>query len=76
MIRCEDVLRELSNFIDLEITEEIRRQIEEHLRACGNCTVLVSTTRKTLRLVADSRILELPADVSQRLMQRLAARWS
>ena len=76
MISCEDVLRELSNYIDLEVGEELRQQIEEHLRACHNCTVLVSTTRKTLSLVADSNILELPGDISQRLMARLAAQWS
>ena len=76
MIRCEDVLRELSNYLDVEVTEELCRQIEEHLQACHNCGVLVSTTRKTLSLVANSRILELPSDVSQRLMERMATRWS
>ena len=75
MIRCEDVLRELSNYIDVEVTEELCRQIEEHLQACHSCAVLLSTTRKTLSLVANSRILELPADVSQRLMQRLSVHW-
>ena len=72
MISCEDVLREVSNYIDTEVTEDLRRQIEEHLRACHNCTVLVSTTRKTVSLVSCSRILELPTGASQRLMERLA----
>ena len=76
MIRCEDVLLEISNYIDLEVTEGLRREIEEHLRRCHNCTVLVSTTRKTIRLVSSSRILELPSGVSQRLMERLALHWS
>ena len=76
MIRCEDVLREVSNYIDAEVTQELRRQIEEHLRGCQDCTVLVSTTRKTVSLLSSSRILELPSDVSQRLMERLADYWS
>ena len=76
MIHCEDVLRELSNYIDQEVTPELRRQIEEHLRACHHCTVLVSTTRKTLSLVAGSNILELPSGVSQRLLERLAVHGS
>lgn len=71
MIRCEDVLRELSNYIDVEVTEDLRRQIEEHLRACHNCTVLVDTTRKMLTLVADNYVSELPPGVSERLMARL-----
>ena len=76
MIHCEDVLRELSNYIDQEVTPELRRQIEEHLSACHHCTVLVSTTRKTLSLVAGSNILELPSGVSQRLLERLAVHGS
>lgn len=76
MISCEDVLREVSNYIDTEVTEDLRRQIEEHLRGCHNCTVLVSTTRKTVSLVSSSRILELPSGASQRLMERLAPHWS
>ena len=76
MIRCDDVLREISNYIDLEVNEERRRQIEEHLCNCHNCTVLVNTTRTTLSLVSSTRILDLPTGVSQRLMERLAAHWS
>lgn len=76
MISCEDVLREISNYMDLEVTAELRREIEEHFRGCHNCTVLVSTTRKTILLVSSSRILELPSGASERLMARLAAQWS
>ena len=73
MTRCEEVIRELSNYIDADVTENLRRRIEEHLRDCHNCTVVVNTIRKTLSLVCNTRILELPADVSQRLMERLAS---
>jgi len=76
MISCEEVLQEVSNYIDTEVTEDLRRQIEEHLRGCHNCTVLVSTTRKTVSLASCVGILELPSGVSERLMARLAAQWS
>ena len=72
MIRCEDVLKEISNYIDAEVTPELLRQIEEHLEACCDCIVLVNTTRKTLSLIFDNYILELPAGVSERLLERLA----
>lgn len=71
MISCEEVLREMSSFIDDDVALELRRQIEEHLRACRNCTVLVNTTRKTLTLVADHYSVALPHGVSARLLQRL-----
>ena len=75
MIRCEDVLREISNYLDQDVTPELRRQIEEHLSACDHCHVLVSTTRKTLSLVAGSKVFEIPTAVSQRLIERLAEQW-
>lgn len=75
MIRCEDVLREISNYLDQDVPLELRRQIEEHLDACDNCHVLVNTTRKTISLVGGSNVFEIPASVSERLLERLAAQW-
>ena len=74
MITCEEVLRELSNYLDEELTSQLRAQVQEHLRMCRNCTVLVNTTRKTLTLVADNFVSELPHGVSERLIERLGIR--
>ena len=74
MITCEEVLRELSNYLDEELTSELRAQVQEHLRLCGNCTVLVNTTRKTLTLVAGNFVSELPHGVSELLIERLGIR--
>lgn len=72
MIRCEDILREISELLDDEITAEMRIQIETHLCACRHCKVLVDTTKKTLTLVSTYSVLELPDGVSARLLERLA----
>jgi len=72
MIRCEEILRELCEYIDEEITPELRAQMESHLRACPHCKVLVDTTRQTMTLVANNSFLELPKGVSERLLERLA----
>ena len=74
MITCEEVLREISNYLDEELTLELRAQVQEHLRLCHNCTVLVNTTRKTLTVVADNFVAELPHGVSERLIERLGIR--
>ncbi|HJZ13745.1 MAG TPA: zf-HC2 domain-containing protein [Acidobacteriota bacterium] len=71
MIKCEEVLAELANYIDEEVTAELRAQIEAHLRMCRNCTVLVNTTRRTLTVVADNFIAPLPKSISDRLIERL-----
>ena len=72
MVACEEVLQEISSYMDEEVVAELRRQIEEPLRACHNCTVLVNTTRQTLTLVTVYYVLELPESVFRKLMDRLA----
>ncbi len=74
MITCEQVLRELSNYLDEEISSELRTEIQEHLRDCHNCTVLADTTRKTITLVAAKYVARLPQGVSERLIARLGIR--
>lgn len=72
MITCEEVLRELSNFLDGEVSATLRAEIEEHLNSCHNCTVLLDTTRKTLALVGEAYFVELPVGLTERLLERLS----
>lgn len=71
MLSCRQVLAELSNYVDQEVTLELRRAIEEHLARCGRCWVVYDTTRKTLLLVAEHRPSATPLAVSERLHARL-----
>ena len=73
MIRCEDVLRELSNYLDGEVDEAFRRDLEAHVKGCKRCTVLVDSTRKIVRIMADRHIIDLPLGFSERLKARLAS---
>ena len=67
MVKCDRVLQELSNYIDDDVDPVLRQEIEEHLRACRNCSVLVDSTRKMLYIVGDERIFGLPIGYSDRL---------
>ncbi len=71
MVSCHEVLRELSNYIDQDVDPGLRAQIEEHLRVCKRCSVLVDTTRKTLFVVGDERVFEIPMGYSERLHRAL-----
>jgi len=67
MVSCHEVLLELSNYIDNEVDPELRVAIEEHLRQCHRCSVLLDSTRKMLYFVADERIFEVPVGYSEHL---------
>jgi anti-sigma factor (TIGR02949 family) len=70
---CDGLLQSLSDYLDGELSEEMCREILEHLETCGNCRAVLNTTRRTIdlvRLEPEAPAL-LPADVRARLFKRL-----
>ena len=67
MVNCQRVLQELSNYIDNEVNAALREQIENHLKSCRRCSVVLDTTRKTVLIYSDEGVLEVPAGYGQRL---------
>ena len=72
-IDCEQVILQISNYIDGEIDANFRVRLEAHVRGCKHCTAILDGTQNTLRLLADGKTLELPAGFSERLRRRIAA---
>lgn len=71
-ISCLEVIRELSNYIDVDVTPELREQIVAHLPGCLHCTAVYDGLRNTITLIGDGRSFDLPAGFSHRLRSRLA----
>lgn len=71
VVNCEEVWRELSNYLDGEVGPELRAAIEEHVHGCKRCTAVVDGTRNVIQLFADERMVEVPLGFSRRLHQRL-----
>ena len=67
MFSCEDVLAELSDYLDNELAEALRKQVEAHMVHCRTCRAVYDSTRKTLRIVTESGSFELSEDVSSRV---------
>ena len=70
-ISCLEVMRELSNYFDKDLTSESRAQITAHLPTCAHCTAIYDGLRNTMTLVGDGRSFQLPAGFSQRLRAKL-----
>ena len=71
VVSCEEVWREVSNYLDGEVEPGLRVAIQEHVRGCKHCTAVVDGTRNVIQLYGDERMLEVPLGFSQRLHQRL-----
>ncbi len=59
-ISCRHVTSQISNYIDGQVTPELRGKIEEHLRLCDRCSVLVDTVRKVLYVAGDENVFTVP----------------
>ncbi len=70
-LSCEEVRREISNYLDNDIAPDLRRLLENHLEQCRRCAVLLDSTHNVLILLADERRFELPMGFSSRVRQML-----
>jgi anti-sigma factor RsiW len=71
VLSCSEIRRELSNYIDNDISPEMREALETHLAHCRHCTAIVDGTRNVILLIADDRTFPLPLGFSERLHARL-----
>jgi hypothetical protein len=72
MSNCEQVRREVSNYVDGDVDAGLRSAMDEHFRTCARCASVLAGARNVVRLYGDERMLEVPAGFGQRLEKRLA----
>jgi hypothetical protein len=72
VVSCEQVWQEISNYLDGEVSPELRAAMEAHFRECRHCTAVLDGTKNTVHLYADDRWVELPAGFSARWQRKLA----
>ena len=73
-IDCQQVRRELSNYLDGDLTPELRLQIEKHLAGCSHCAAVHDGMRNVVQLLGNDKLLELPEGFGKRLYQRLLSK--
>jgi anti-sigma factor RsiW len=71
---CEEVLAELSNYMDDDLPADLRQSLESHVKACHTCEVLLDSLRKTVRIVTNSGTFDLPPAAAERLVDRIMTR--
>jgi len=62
MFSCAEFLSEFGDYLEGCASPELKSCIEEHLRECKSCQVIVDSTAKTVRIVTESDSFTLPAD--------------
>jgi anti-sigma factor RsiW len=69
VLSCRDFLAELSGYLDGDVTASLRADLEAHLAECATCQVIYDSTRKTIRIVTDVGSIEVPREISERILR-------
>ena len=70
-MNCTGAIHEISNYIDGELEASVRIELEEHLRECEGCSIIVRQTKLTVEIFCNDKPVELPRDVRSRLHEKL-----
>lgn len=69
---CHQLVHLLSDYVDGELDENLCQVLEEHMRGCENCRIVVDTLKKTISLYhTEETACGCPEDVRERLYRRL-----
>ena len=72
-IDCREVWKEITNYIEGDLTPEMRDRVDRHLRECAHCKAVYDGSQNVVRLLGGNNVLELPTGFSKRLHDRLSA---
>ena len=74
MITCEEFFAEFADYLENQVSPEVRQELELHLSQCRACHVLYDSTRKTVRIVSESNSFELSQNIFDPIIDRVIAK--
>jgi hypothetical protein len=74
MITCEEFFAEFADYLENQVSLEVRQELELHLLQCRACHVLYDSARKTIMIVSESNSFELPQNIFDPIIDRVMAR--
>lgn len=69
---CEELLGNISDYVDGSLRQSLCQELEKHLADCPNCRVVVNTLKKTIELYQQPDEGLVPPSVKNRLFFRLS----
>ena len=70
-MKCNKAMKEISSYLDGELTQELKLTLEAHLTYCNHCHAVFDSTKKTIDLYCDGKLYSLPDEVRSRLHDAL-----
>ena len=64
---CSRIVSLLTDYLDGRLPSDVRRDLEQHLSGCGECTAFVGTFRSTISLLHSISEQDLPEELRLKL---------
>jgi hypothetical protein len=74
VITCSEFMAEFGDYLESEVPTKVRQQLEDHVAHCRTCQVICDSTRKTVKIVTDSRSFDLPESAVKPIVDRIMAK--
>jgi hypothetical protein len=74
MITCDEFFAEFADYLENQVSPEVRQELELHLSQCRACHVLYDSSRKTIKIVSESNSFELPERVFDPIIDRVMSK--
>lgn len=70
-LNCRKVWREISNYLDGEVDQELRARLDAHFKKCASCTAVLDDTRNVVNLIGEGIEFRLPPGFSEKLRESI-----
>jgi anti-sigma factor RsiW len=70
-VKCNDFLKELTDYLDGTADTSVRTELEEHLHWCHDCYIVMNTTKKTIEVYRNNELYNLPEGLRTKLHQAI-----
>lgn len=74
MITCDEFFAEFADYLENQVSPEVRQELELHISQCRACHVLYDSSRKTIKIVSESNSFELPQKVFDPIIDRVMSK--
>ena len=75
IMKCEDLLAALNDYVDGDRASALCQALEEHLADCNPCQVVIDNIHNTITLFKAGEPVALPEEAHHQLRRVLRERW-
>ena len=75
-MKCRELIKELSEYVDGTLDENLCAELEQHLEGCNPCQLVVDNVKKTITLFKNGEPYELPEAFRAKLHANLKQKWA